>query len=333
MSEITTVTQQVQIGKETTAGTAVACPTLLKCFGWDLGIDAGISEYTPSGNKYPSTAELDWEQSLFTLGGTCDYNGIIYPLSMILGTVSPVAHGASSTAKDWVWTPSINAQVTPQTYTLMQGDAVRARKLAWAMLADFGYKGDRKSAFSITGKGFGQPITDAITLTSSPTALATAQMQPKQFNVYLDTTSGGIGTTQVTKPISIDYSFGGVYGQAYYLNRANASFSSHLDLKPASKFKIKLPADSTGFATMQGYMESNALIYVRVDAQGATIDGGNSIKNEFQHDMALLVGKPSALADSGGIYAMEWECTVAQDPAWNSGQAQKITVMNLITAL
>lgn len=333
MPQITTSTQQVQIGKETTPGTAVACPTLLKCFNWDPGIDAGISKYRPSGNMYDATQELDWESSLFNLGGTMDYNGIIYALAMIYGQVTPAAHGASSTAKDWIWTPSINQQTSIQTFTLMQGDSQRARKLAYAMLSAFGYKGDRKTAFSITGSGFGQIISDGITLTSSPMAVATAQMQPKQFNVYLDTTSGGIGTTQVVAPISIDYSFGSVFGQAYYLNRSNPSFSSHINTQPTTEFKLLVPADSFGLSTMQGYMESQATVYLRIDAQGATIDSGNSIVNEMIHDAAVKVGKPSMLQDKAGIYAVEWPLNVVQDPAWGSGQAQKITVTNLITAL
>ena len=333
MSQITTATQQVQIGKETTPGTAVACPTLLKCFDWIPGIDAGVSKYRPTGNLYDATQELDWESSNFSLGGTMDFNGIIYPLAMIYGTVTPAAHGSSSTAKDWIWTPSINQQTSVQTFTLMQGDSVRARKLAYAMLSDFGYKGDRKSAFSITGKGFGQILSDGITLTSSPTAVVTAQMQPKQFNIYLDTTSGGLGTTQVVAPISIDYSFGSVFSQAYYLNRTNASFTSHINVQPTTEFKMLLPADSFGLSQMQTYMESQATVYVRVDAQGATIDSGNSVVNEFMHDMAVKVGKPSALQDKSGIYAVEWPLNVVQDPAWGSGKAQVITVTNLITAL
>jgi hypothetical protein len=335
MPQITTATQQMQVGKETTPGTAVACPTLLKCFDWSgVGIDAGISKYRPTGNMYDVTQELDYEASMLSLGGTMDFNGIIYVLAMIYGQVTPAAHGASSTAKDWIWTPSINQQTSVQTFTLMQGDSQRARKLAYAMLSDFGYKGDRKTAFGITGKGFGQIISDGITLTSSPAALATAQMQPKQFNVYLDTTSGGIGTTQVVAPISIDYSFGSVFSQAYYLNRTNASFTSHINVQPTTEFKMLLPADSYGLAQMQTYMESQQTLYVRVDAQGATIDTPNSIVNEFMHDMAVKVGKPAALADKAGIYAIEWPFNVVQDPAWGSGgTAQKITVTNLITAL
>jgi hypothetical protein len=334
MPQITTATQSMQIGKETSPGTAVACPTLLKCFDWSgVGIDAGLSKYRPSGNLYDATQELDWEASMFSLAGTMDFNGLIYPLAMIYGAVTPAAHSPSSTAKDWIWTPSINQQTSVQTFTLMQGDNQRARKFAYAMLSDFGYKGDRRTAFAITGKGFGQILSDGISLTGSPTAVATAQMQPKTFNVYLDTTSGGIGTTQVVAPISIDYSFGSVFNTAYYLNRSNPSFTSHINVAPTTEFKMMLPADSFGLSQMQTYMESQQTLYIRVDAQGATIDSGNSIVNEFIHDMAMKVGKPAPLADKTGIYAIEWPLTVVQDPAWGSGQAQKITVTNLITSL
>ncbi|MGH2505953.1 MAG: hypothetical protein ACRDHZ_00810, partial [Ktedonobacteraceae bacterium] len=59
----------------------------------------------------------------------------------------------------------------------------------------------------------------------------------------------------------------------------------------------------------------------------------NQTRNEIKHDLAVKVGKPTPFKDEQGIYAMEWECIVVQDPAWNGGQAQQLTVTNTISAL
>lgn len=333
MSEIVAANQQVQIGAESTAGTAVAASKLLKCFSWVTGINSSTTPYTPSGNKYPSAGELDWEESGWTVDGIMDFNGLPYLLSGIMGKVNAALHSPSTTAYDWIYTPPVTGSATPQTYTVMQGDSVRARKAAYVTFSQFGYKGTRKTPFTISAKAFGQPLQDGITLTSSPTAVVLAQATAGMFNVYLDTTSGGIGGTQLTRVFSVDYAFDSVFGAFYPFNRSNASFAGTVDLVPKTSFKMMVAADSTGFGAMQGYHESQQIVYLRVNALGATIDTPNSVKNTFQHDMAVRFTKPNDLKDEQGIFATEWECTIVQDPAWNSGQAQTLTVTNLISAL
>ena len=423
MTEIVSVNQRVQIGAESTAGTAVPAAKLLNCFDFQFGVNAATSEYTPTGSKYVATVEEDTEYTDITVGGNLDYNGLPYLLSSTMGIVAPVAHGVSAVAKDWPYIPPVSGSIAGQTYTLQQGDAVRARSFANGLLSMFGYKGTRKSPFTISGKGFGQPLSDGITLTASPTAVALAQAVAKEFNVYLDTTSAGLGTTLLTRVFSVDYAFDSVYGPFFALSRATVGFSGTADLKPKCSFKMLMAADSNGFGAMQGYLQNGTILYLRVEAIGSVIDnlqtvalgspsagdftltykgqttatiafdaaasavqsalallstipsgdvavtgsaggpysvifsgslaqdttamtgsgagltGGtfaitqNQSNNAFTHDMAVKVAKPNPFKDEQGVFANEWELTVVQDPTWASGQAQKITVTNLISAL
>jgi len=50
-----------------------------------------------------------------------------------------------------------------------------------------------------------------------------------------------------------------------------------------------------------------------------------------RHDMAVKVSKPTPFKDDKGVFAEEWEFTVVEDATW--GNAQKVTVTNLLTAL
>lgn len=336
--ESQSVNQRIQLGVESTSalGTSVAASKLLDCFSWVLGIDAGVSMFGASGHKYDLAQEEDWEQSTIDVSGNMDFNGVIYLLASTMGSVNAVTHGSSSTAKDWVFTPPTTGSIVPQTYTLQQGDSTRARSLSYGLLNDFGYKGTRKTPFAVTAKGFGQQITDGITLTSSPSSVALAPVVGKFFNVYLDTTSGGLGTTLLTRCFSVDYSFSNVYAPFYPINRANSSFTGHVDMKPKPILKLILETDAAGLATMQStYLQGGNTAYIRIQAQGNQIasDGPGSVKATFQHDMACKVGKPSPFKDEQGIYAVEWEFTVIEDPAWSSGTAQIVTVTNLIASL
>lgn len=335
--ERSTINQRIQIGAESTSalGTSVAATKLIECFDWQLGIEAEVNFYTPTGRKYPSTQEENEEWTSGTLGGNMDYNGIIYPLASIVGSVAPVAHLASATAKDWIFIPPVTGSIVPQAYTIEQGDTVRAHKLSYGLFTQWGYKGTRKD-FTTSGKLIGQLLADGITMTASPTAIVLAPMVSKHFNVYLDPTSAALGTTLLTRVLSLEYNMENVYGPAWFLNRATPSWTAHVDMKPKATLKLKLEADSTGMSILPTYVQAGATAYVRLQALGNQIasDGPGTINNTFQHDMAVKMGKPSNFEDQDGIFAIEWECTVVEDPAWGTaGQSQKITVTSLIGAL
>src|SRR6266702_3930712 len=75
----------------------------------------------------PPSPEENKEWMAGTLTGSMDFNHLPYLLSSAWGIITPAAHGASTTAKDWVGTPPVTGSVTPQTYTFEQGEtATRA---------------------------------------------------------------------------------------------------------------------------------------------------------------------------------------------------------------
>jgi hypothetical protein len=334
-AETTSANQKIQIGAESTSalGTAVAAGKVLECFDITLGIDGDVNFYTSTGHKYPTTQEENTEFVSGTLAGHLDYNGVTYIAASVFGSQAVAGHGSSSTAKDWIYTPPLTGSVVPQTYTLQQGDAVRARQTAYMLFTEFGYKAMRKGDVTASGKFVGLPLTDGITLTSSPTTIASSPVVGKHWNVYLDTTSAGLGTTQLVRCFSIDYLFTNVYGTFFPLNRANLGFTAHVDLVPKATIKLKLEANVEGITNPLAALQAGTTYYLRVQAQGPQIaaDGPGAVYATYQHDMAIKFGKPTAFQDEQGVYALEWECTVVEDPTW--GKSQVITITNLIAAL
>ena len=255
--EITTVNQRIQLGVESTSALGTPVTTgmkLLECFDWTFGIMADVLTYRATGHKYDTVQEENEEWSEGTIAGTLDYNGVVYVLAGVMGSVAPATHGVSTTAKDWVFSPPTTGSIVPQTYTFQQGDAIRARQMSYGLFIDFGYKGTRKD-FSVTGKWIGQLLTDGIALGSSPTAVALAPVVAKQVNVYLDTTSAGLGTTLLTRVLSVDYAMTGTYAPLWVLNRSTGSWTAHVDLAPKALFKILLEADVNGMAFLS-YLQS-----------------------------------------------------------------------------
>lgn len=328
--ERTWVNQRVQIGAESTIGTSVPANKILECFDWTFQINADLQQFTPTGHKYPTVQQENTEWVDGTLGGTLDYNGVIYPLGGVMGSVTPTNHGSSTTAKDWVYTPPVFGSVAPQTYTVQQGDSTHAHQTSYTLFTDFGYKSDRKTV-TVTGKMFGQPLSDGITLTNSPTPVSLAPVVSKNFNVYLDTASGSLGTTQLNRVLQLDYNMTGTYQYFWAHNRSTVGYSGHVDLAPKTAIKLLMEADTNGMTELSN-MQSQTTYFIRIQAQGTQIasDGPGAVYNTFTHDLAVKVGKPSAFQNKDGIFAIEWEFLVVEDPTW--AKSQTITVTNLLTS-
>src|SRR5258708_26468900 len=420
--ERTSINQKVQLGVEslTALGTPVAANKLIEAWDWTFAINADVTAYGATGRKYDLVQEENTEWVDIAVGGPLDYNNTPYLLAGAMGSVAPASHGSSSVAKDWIYNPPVSGSIVPQTFTLQQGDAVRAHQTAYRLINSFGYVLTRKEA-KLTAKGITQPISDGITPTSSPTAVALAPVLGKQINIYLDSTSAGLGTTQLLKTLQFDFTFDGVYGPFWPINRSNVGFTAHVDLKPKTTCKLKLEADAAGMA-MLPYLQQGTTYWLRVNAQGIVIDNNQTVTlgakssgtftltykgqttttiaynaassavqtaflalstvgagnatvsgsaggpytiafigalatdttavtgtftalttpgnasitqtqayNAFQHDMAVKFGKPTAFSDDSGIFAIEWEGLIVEDPTW--GKAQTVTLTNLITAL
>jgi hypothetical protein len=334
MADRMTVNQRIQIAAETVNGTGVPATKLLEMFSFDAAVEADVQKYTATGFKYPTEQIEEKEWMSYGFGGNMDYNGLVYPVSSVFGAATITAHLASATAKDWKFTPPSTGATSVVTYSIEQGDAVRAHKSYYNIFTDWGYKINRNGGvFDTTGKLICQPLQDGITLTSSPTAIALAPAASKQVLISLDTTSAGLGVTQFPGVIlNFEYSFASAYSVYWSIDRTKLSWAKHVDVVPVTTIKIMVEADANGMALL-GYLQSQATMFMRVDAQGSIIavDGPGNIVNEFIHDMAIKFAKPEPLKDDQGVYAIQFEGTVMHDPTWNA--AQKMTITNLLTAL
>src|SRR5260221_1657119 len=128
--EVTTVNQKLQFGAESTSalGTNVAATKLILCYDLQWGPMADVKMYSGTGRKYPSAQIENSEWVEGTVGGYLDYNCIIYLLAGGMGSVSPVAPGASATAKDWGYIPPLTGSLLPQTDFIQPSESVRARQ-------------------------------------------------------------------------------------------------------------------------------------------------------------------------------------------------------------
>jgi hypothetical protein len=266
-----------QVGVETTPGTAVPANKRIDNLMYKFGVKGDFKETSGTGRKYPSVQQLNAEWVEGSFDGSLDYNSILYPFTGAMGVTTPVAHGASAVAKDWIIDASLSGAKQPQTLSFEQGDpAVRAHKFAYGLTTKLGYKFSRKTDASMSGSILAQAVTDGITLTGAPTPVVLSPIAGQHFDLYLDSTSAGLGVTQVLKSLSAEFNMDGIYGPAWYINRSNPSFSAHVDLNPTASVKFMVAADAAGMASL-GDMRTGVTKFLRVEAQGPVIDNNQTV--------------------------------------------------------
>jgi hypothetical protein len=329
MPERASVNQRIQIGVESASGTGVTATKIVECFDFKPAIKADAKTYRGTGRRWASVAEENREWMEIPVSGNLDYQGIVYMISGPFGAATITTHPTGTLSKDWVWTPALTGAITPKTYTIEQGDAVRAHKWVYGLFTSWGYKGSRAD-FTCDGTMIGQLLQDNITMTSSPTTVALAPVVGKHVNLYVDATSGGIGGTQFTKAFTIEYKYDGGFGPFWALNRTNTSWTGHVDIAPKNTFKMTVEADSQGMGPIAN-LQAGSTIYVRVDAVGPIIEA--TIPYAMQHDMACKVLNVDPFGDQDGIFTIGYECEIIEDAAWSTGQSQKLTVTNQVAAL
>jgi hypothetical protein len=183
----------------------------------------------------------------------------------------------------------------------------------------------------MTAPMIARAFSDGITMTASPTSIALAPVAGGHVNLYIDTTSAGLGVTQFTRVFDFTYTYDTAFGAFWPLNRANASFTGVVDLAPKSTVKFTLEADSTGMG-LYSHLQAGDFMYIRFEAIGAIIEG--TIHYSIVHDICVKLTNVSDIKDAaGGVFCTDFDGEVAEDTAWGSGQSQILTVTNALTAL
>ncbi|MDE2100090.1 MAG: hypothetical protein KGL39_22740 [Patescibacteria group bacterium] len=166
MADRATVRQIVNLGMEVTSGTTVAATKRMQGLQLDSTIKTTASPFRAMGQKYNSVVEINQEWVEAKVSGDALYGEIIYLLSSLFGKPSPAQNGsASNLGYSWTFDPSTSSEDVPQTFTIEQGDAVRAHKFGYGLCTDLTLAWDRTKAVTQSGTIIGQRLTDAITLT------------------------------------------------------------------------------------------------------------------------------------------------------------------------
>lgn len=174
------------------------------------------------------------------------------------------------------------------------------------------------------------------TVTSTQTGVATTEvvalpLLPGSVNVFVDPTSGAIGTTKLLRVLQADISIGDRVSPLWVLNSTNASYATTLETPPNFTLKLKLEANAAGMAYLSN-IRAGTSVFARVESVGPALPSPDGAFNyKFRFDMATKIESPDSMGDSDGDYTVDWMFRVVHDSVL--GYAAKIQVTNLLTAL
>lgn len=319
-----TVNRQVQIGVETTPGTAVPANKSLPSLSLTLTRALETKEFRSQGYKPATASQIVKDFGTGSVSGPLNYTEIIYVLnSMVTGVIT--TPGGGTLSRDHTFTPAAIGADAFKTFTVQEGDTTAATQMANSIFAEFGVTTNLSTA-EISGTMFGTSPTTS-TLTGSPTSIALLPVNVREIDLYMDTTFAGIGTTKVTDTISATFNITNKYAMRWVLNTTNTSFKDVIETPPTLSFTFATEHNAQS-RTLYDSLSTNPVKYMRLKATGPIIEA--AITYKFQLDVGCRITATEQI-DDDGVWGYRYDCTPQYTTTFPGAWA--VVVTNTLTAL
>lgn len=325
MSEKTTVAQVVQIGVETTPGTAVPATKKLASLSITPKMEADVTTSRPAGRKFATLTQLLKEWGTAKLSGVPTFEEIIYVLSSCMDTATITTPSGGTLSRLWSFQMDPDSPDAPKTFTVEKGDAAGGVRFAGALTNGFKLTISR-SELSLDGDMLmGKAETHA--LTTGLTQLAQTPMAPASGDLYCDSTYAGIGTTKLTRAFKFMPEIGSRFNGVWPIDSTQGSYAATVETEPKADASITMAADSNADAFL-AQMRANGTKFLRYEVKGPIIEG--AIPYRMTVDMACNVSAPQDYSDEDGVYAQGFDLAMIDSATL---RVLKIEVVNTATAL
>ena len=324
--------RRIQIGQESTRGTAVAADIILL---GRLTMTPTINWYMPDDEERNSLAMLHrltnvGQQASLSYEGSLTFQQVIHLLAMGIGalTTSQPDAGGSPTVYDHTFEPTLTALAAQKAYTFEYGDDQQEYESAfvvasqlefsfamgevWKMSADLLARFPAKSAF--TGALTAPTVEDVI---------------GQKCKIYIDSTWAGLGTTQISSSLinaSIRIPTGIV--PTRYAD-GSLEFSDVAENKRAAEVELTFKHDTSGEAQYDNLV-AGTMVFVRLEVEGSTAE--DAFNYTFRADFAMRYTEaPELFGEQDGENVISLSGKSFHDPT--SGRDMRFLVRNTTASL
>lgn len=299
MAERSAIFQATQLGVEATPGVAVPANRSLLSVGFSMSPNPDIQPRRARGHKYQTLAVLNREWTELGIEGGLTYTEVIYLLAGILNKPTPTGTGPYT----WSFSSASTQPDTVATYTIEQGDSIRARRCPLGLINELSLSFSR-SDITVGGSMIAAPLEDDVTLTASPTEIALVPVMGPDVLVYVSDTYAGLDSASpLDRPISVEWSMGNRFSPAWYLNQ-QVGFKDYVEREVDLTVDLQMASDAEGMQFLEG-MRKGDTAYLRIEGLGPIIDPGPDTYL-FQLDTAIKVVDIGDFDDVEGVEAIEW---------------------------
>lgn len=193
MSERASIFETIQIGVESTPGTAVAALKKLQAVNIQMSPKGNISQFRPAGTKFNTISQMGKEWTEGKADGGAAYNDLTYILASVLNNPTPVI--ISATGYTWTFGVDSSNPDTVATYTIEQGSKLRAHRIAHGMFTGMSLDFSRDSV-KVSANLMGRAIEDDIAMSGNAIYTLTANVTPPTAGTFT-LTKGGQTTTNI----------------------------------------------------------------------------------------------------------------------------------------
>lgn len=326
--ERTTITNGVQIGVETTPGTAVPADKKLLSAAINLGGAGDVNVIRGSGSKFPAIASLGKDFAEGDIEGAPTYTELAYFIAGLLGDPVITTPVGATSARLMTWPIRVSAPQPGKTYTVEQGSSVQAERSSGLAVVGLGIDYSRDEV-SLSGDVIGKAFETGHTMTATPDEIPLIPILPKEIDVFLDTSVGAIGTTKLLRALAASWNIGDRFGALWPLNSALASYATTFETEPSSEIGLTLEADAVGMG-LYSVLRAGSTRFLRIQAQSGTeIEAGFPYRLRF--DGAVKVTDVPDNSDEDGIWAVGWQFGLFS--GFGSDLAGEISLQTSLTAL
>ncbi len=320
---------KMQLGRESTAGTAVAASTvwrgpfsMIEDARERTIVEEQIGAFVQAERSYDSLISARWSQPATPL----TYEQVCHILEAGVKTVTPSGTGAVKT-RVYNYPFSGTTVNTIKTYTIETGSATVSAdvyEMEMAFVEDFEFSGAFGEAWTMQSNWVGRQMTGT-TFTSSLTAPTVNDCLFNQTLLYIDASGGTIGTTQKsgvltaasikveTGLMQVPVGDGHLYAVDYKWTQPEITFSITMELE-----------DGSIVATERGIYRSNGTRLIRLKTSP-------SASLQFQIDMAAKYDSISDYENSDGNTTVTFEGHGVASSA--DSLALTFTILNSVAAL
>jgi hypothetical protein len=318
----------VQAGTEATPGTNVAANKKFISIGVTPAIQMDPNRFRPMGQKFASVVVPGKEWVEASIDGIGSYSELLWFFASCFRDPGS-ATTLDTSARKWTFAPQGGAEDNVKTLTIEQGGAVRAHKFNYGLVTDLDLTWNRDE-IAVSGTMIGQKLSDGITMTATPTTPPEVPILPAEVDVYLDNTSGTLGTTRLTRVLEIKNAVSSRFNPVWVIDSTQASYVAHVESEPTCEITLLMEADTAGMAQLT-QMRAGTTKFLRVLCTSATLAGSTTQKYSLTWDTAVKVKDVGDFSDEDGVYAIEWTFEMVYDTTW--GKAFTIDLVNKETTL